>query len=396
MLKTKTTDWVSWIWKRWKLLRSKQERLSSATHSWKKKAYPLIASIESPPSTDDDRASSSSRSCCGPPSFSGVTHCPSVSLSVCPWLFLSLSTPLRREGFTSFLRDQKKVWWLSHLAQACQQDLHSSWIECDEEHLTCRSVGDSGPQSVAGEAVIRAATGTDKALSKKLYWWAIDHGVGPNPDVLEKSRQERGQEDDVMDKSVSEIFHHFIGRLVFCLLLLELFDSLNIDYYWIVLQEERLHRLNDAHPWIPLFPPSSFSSSSSSSLYSSSSSALQRVVECFLFLNESFHRISLQVLILAFSYSPCLSVDDSRAVTLEDLQKLSSQMLVGFQQALGKAKLLRDCWSMASTLLRVWILIHISELSWRERWNWWWHFIFHILGASFLSSGCGISEAFQR
>jgi hypothetical protein len=33
----------------------------------------------------------------------------------------------------------------------------------------------------------------------------------------------------VMDKSVSEIFRHFIGRLVFCLLLLELFDSLNID-----------------------------------------------------------------------------------------------------------------------------------------------------------------------
>jgi hypothetical protein len=60
----------------------------------------------------------------------------------------------------------------------------------------------------------------------------------------------------------------------------------------------------------------------------------------FLVSNESFHRISLQVLILAFSYSPCLSVDDSRAVTLEDLQKLSSQMLVGFQQALGKAKLL--------------------------------------------------------
>jgi hypothetical protein len=134
-----------------------------------KKAYPLIASIESPPSTYDDRTSSSSRSCCGPPSFSGVTHCLSVCLSVCPWLFLSLSTPLRLEGFTSFLRDQKKVCWLSHLAQACQQDLHSSWIECDEEHLTCRSVGDSGPQSVAGEAVIRAATGTDKALSKKLY-----------------------------------------------------------------------------------------------------------------------------------------------------------------------------------------------------------------------------------
>ncbi len=135
----------------------------------KRKAYPLIASIESPPSTNDDRASSSSRSCCGPPSFSGVTHCLSVSLSVCPWLFLSLSTPLRREGFTSFLRDQKKVWWLSHLAQACQQDLHSGWIECEEEHLTCTSVGDSGLQSVAGEAMIRAATGTDKALSKKLY-----------------------------------------------------------------------------------------------------------------------------------------------------------------------------------------------------------------------------------
>ncbi len=110
-----------------------------------------------------------------------------------------------------------------------------------------------------------------------------------------------------------------------------------------MLQEERFHRLNDAHPRIPLFSSSSFSSSSSSSsssLCSSSSSALQREVECFLFLNESFHRISLQVLILAFSYSPCLSVDDSRAVTLEDLQKLSSQMLVGFQQALGKAKLL--------------------------------------------------------
>ncbi len=48
----------------------------------KKKAYPLIASIESPPSTNDYRASSSSRSCCGPPSFSGVTHCLSVRLSV--------------------------------------------------------------------------------------------------------------------------------------------------------------------------------------------------------------------------------------------------------------------------------------------------------------------------
>jgi hypothetical protein len=33
-------------------------------------------------------------------------------------------------------------------------------------------------------------------------------------DVLEKSRQERGEEDDIMDKSVSEIFHHFIGRAV--------------------------------------------------------------------------------------------------------------------------------------------------------------------------------------
>jgi hypothetical protein len=32
--------------------------------------------------------------------------------------------------------------------------------------------------------------------------------------VLEKNRQERGEEDDVMDKSVSEIFHHFIGRAV--------------------------------------------------------------------------------------------------------------------------------------------------------------------------------------
>jgi hypothetical protein len=40
MLKTKITDWVSWIWKRWKLLRSKQERLLSATHSWIKKLIP--------------------------------------------------------------------------------------------------------------------------------------------------------------------------------------------------------------------------------------------------------------------------------------------------------------------------------------------------------------------
>ncbi len=58
-------------------------------------------------------------------------------------------------------------------------------------------------------------------------------------------------------------------------------------------------------------------------------------------------------------------------------------------------ELLWDCWSTASILLRVWILIHISELSSRERWNWWWHFIFHILGATFLSSGCGSSEALQ-
>jgi hypothetical protein len=66
-----------------------------------------------------------------------------VRLSPCPSVrgCFSLSTPLRREDFTSFLRDQKKVWWLSHLAQACQQDLHSSWIECDEEHLTRRSAG---------------------------------------------------------------------------------------------------------------------------------------------------------------------------------------------------------------------------------------------------------------
>jgi len=68
----------------------KKRKIVVSNAQLKKKAYPLIASIESPPSTNDDRASSSSRSCCGSPSFSGVTHCLSVSLSVCPWLFLSL------------------------------------------------------------------------------------------------------------------------------------------------------------------------------------------------------------------------------------------------------------------------------------------------------------------
>jgi hypothetical protein len=70
----------------------------------------------------------------------------------------------------------------------------------------------------------------------------------------------------------------------------------------------------------------------------------------------------------------CLCANESRVVDLEDLQKLSSQMLIGFQQALGMITLSRqfDHWCMAEVSRIASFVDDFVVFFFSISFHWWW------------------------